>query len=51
MKTIETSSSIIDAFIDMLDSLFYSGYAEELASKSPELYQFERDAFLSSYSF
>ncbi len=45
------TQSIVDAFIDMLDSLFYQGYAMKLAEESPELYQFELNNFLDNYSF
>ena len=45
------TQSIIDVFTDMLDSLFYNGYAIKLAEESPELYQFELNSFLDNYSF
>ena len=45
------NQSIVDAFIEMLDSLFYNGYAMKLAEESPELYQFELNNFLDNYSF
>lgn len=43
--------SITDTFIEVMDSLFYEGYARQLAEDNPALFQFELNNFLDNYSF
>lgn len=40
---------MIEAFIDYLDSLYYEGYARQLAEQNPVRYKFELDEFLEHY--
>lgn len=41
---------MFDAFINHLDSIFWDGYAEQLANDNPELYNFEYDQFFNYYA-
>ena len=40
---------MIDAFIDFVDSIYWAGYAEQLAESNPEKYTFELNQFLDLY--
>jgi len=41
---------MFDAFIDHLENIYWKGYAEQLASDNPELYNFEYDQFFANYN-
>lgn len=43
------SLGMFDAFINHLDSIFWDGYAEQLANDNPQLYNFEYDQFFTNY--
>ncbi len=40
---------MIDAFHDFLESLYYEGYAKQLAKQDPERYNYELEEFLNNY--
>ena len=40
---------MIEAFVDMVDGIYFIGYAEQMANEDPEKFQFELDEFLSNY--
>ena len=40
---------MIDAFIEFLDSLYYEGYALQLAQQDPKRYLFEMNEFFNNY--
>lgn len=42
---------IVTVFIDYLDSLFYKGYAEQLAEENPTAYNWEFNEFCNIYNF
>ena len=45
------NSGVVEAFNEVQDSLFYSDYARRtLAEENPELYSYELNEFLNSYS-
>ena len=37
------------AFIDFLDTLYWEGYARQLAEDNPEAFQFELNQFFDNY--
>ena len=39
-----------ELFIEMLDQLFWDGYAEQLAKDSPAVFQMELAEFMNLYS-
>lgn len=39
-----------EVFIQLLDSLYWEGYAEQLATENPALFNYELDYFLDNYS-
>jgi hypothetical protein len=38
-----------EVFIEHLDAIYWSGYAEQLAESNPEAFTFELDQFLTLY--
>jgi len=41
---------MIDEFIDIINQLYWDGYAEQLARESPEIFQYEYNEFLNCYN-
>lgn len=41
---------MIELFIELTDQLFWEGYAEQLATESPTIFQQELNKFLDSYN-
>ena len=41
---------MIELFNEFLDSVYYSGYAAQLASENPQAYTFELNQFLNLYN-
>lgn len=39
-----------EVFISLLDSLYWDGYTEGLAKSNPELFNYELNNFLNTYS-
>jgi len=46
----QSQSGLVEVFIELLDGIFYSGYARNLAEQNPELYNYEFSQFLLNYS-
>ena len=42
---------MIELFIEYLDSIYWEGYAQQLASDNPQAYTFELNQFLDNYNF
>ena len=40
---------MIDLFIEITDSIFYTGYTEQMASENPEWFSFEYNQFVENY--
>ncbi len=40
---------MIEVFIDLVDGIYFTGYAEQLANDDPEKFQFELNEFLNNY--
>lgn len=40
---------MVEAFSDLMDSLYWEGYAEQLAEDNPQAYTFELENFLKAY--
>lgn len=43
-------NTMIEAFHDYLDSLYFEGYARQLAEQFPERYNYELNEFLNAYA-
>lgn len=41
---------MIEIFIELLDQLFWEGYAEQLAKENPQAFNMEYNDFLNTYS-
>ena len=41
----------IEVFTEYLDSIYYQGYAEQLASENPQAFTFELNQFFDNYNF
>ena len=39
-----------ELFIELLNQIFWEGYAEQLAQDNPEEFQFEYNEFLNTYN-
>ena len=48
-KQAQKSHNLLDAFIEFLDSVYWTGYAESIAESHPEKYNFEYELFLNTY--
>ena len=48
-KLLELSQKWEIPFRDLLDEIYWPGYAERLASENPEAYQMEYDYFIQLY--
>ncbi len=44
------NTNFIDAFIDALNSIFWDGYAEQLAKENPQAYTQEFNQFCENFS-
>lgn len=42
---------MLDAFIDLMDGLFWDGYAETLAKENPLMFNTELILFLDTYAY
>ena len=42
---------MMQSFVDYLDSLYWEGYAENLANENPEAFTFELNQFQDNYNF
>jgi hypothetical protein len=42
--------SIYNDFTNFLDSIYYEGYAEQLAGENPEQFTFEFNEYLENYN-
>jgi hypothetical protein len=42
--------SVVDIFIQELDSIYYPGYSEDLFSSDPEKFNWELDEFKGQFS-
>lgn len=40
---------MIEVFVEMIDALYFEGYAEELYQNNPEKFHFELEEFLINY--
>lgn len=40
---------MIEAFFEFIDSIYWNGYAEQMAEENPEKFNFELNEFLNSY--
>lgn len=40
---------MLEAFVDLMDNLFWDGYADQLAKENPELYAFEYNEFVNTH--
>lgn len=40
---------MVEIFNEFLDSLYWEGYARQLAAENPERYDFELNQFLNNY--
>lgn len=38
-----------ELFIELMNQIFWEGYAEQLADENPQAYNFEFDNFLNTY--
>jgi len=47
----ENHTGIIEAFVNLMDNIFHTGYTQELAKDDPERYSFELEQFLDNYHF
>jgi hypothetical protein len=41
---------MIELFIEYMDSIYYQGYAQQLASENPQSFNFELTEFLNLYN-
>lgn len=41
---------MLELFIELTNQIFWVGYAQELASSNPALFQFEFNEFLNTYN-
>lgn len=41
----------IEVFTEYLDSIYYEGYTEQLASDNPQAFTFELNQFFDNYNF
>ena len=41
---------MIEIFIELLDQIFWEGYAEQLAKENPQAFNMEYNDFLNTYS-
>lgn len=39
-----------EIFIELMNQIFWEGYAEQLAQDNPAVFQFEFDEFLNAYT-
>ena len=44
------NNGVVEAFVELLDSLNFQGYARMLAEERPEAYQFEFEQFLRPFT-
>lgn len=41
--------NLIEVFVDLIDAIYYPGYAEKLAVDDPQKFNFEFNEFLNQY--
>jgi hypothetical protein len=41
---------MLELFIEMVDTIFYDGYAEQLSKENPARFNFELEEFMNAYS-
>jgi hypothetical protein len=42
---------MLDAFIELMDGLFWEGYAEQLSKDNPKAFKIELNEFYNNYSY
>lgn len=40
---------MIEAFVEFVDGIYFSGYAKHMANEEPERFNFELNEFLNNY--